>query len=81
MIKSIGEQKELDSILNEFRSARNKFEGFRSMHEAYAILLEEVDELWDAIKGNLPYDMIKNEARQVGAMALGILLEFSNERT
>ena len=80
MKKTNQEQAELDSILKEFCLARNKFGGFHSLHEAYAILLEEVEELWEAIKGNLPYDMIKGEARQVAAMALGILLEFSNVR-
>ena len=80
MQKTEKEEMILDGILREFRQARKKFQPFRSTHEAYAILLEEVDELWDTIKGNLPYDMIKNEARQVAAMAYGILSEFGNVR-
>jgi NTP pyrophosphatase (non-canonical NTP hydrolase) len=37
-------------------------------HEFYAILLEEVDELWDAIKGDEPQERVHAELRQVAAM-------------
>lgn len=37
-------------------------------HEFYAILLEEVDELWDAIKGDLSQEEVEAELRQVAAM-------------
>lgn len=45
---------------------------FHSAHEGYAVLLEEVDELWDAIKKNDNSNAIE-EATQVGAMALRLL--------
>lgn len=47
-----------------------------SPHEAYAVLLEEVDELWFDIKRNeglQPHAMI--EAKQVGAMALRYIID------
>jgi NTP pyrophosphatase (non-canonical NTP hydrolase) len=37
-------------------------------HEFYAILLEEVDELWDAIKQDRPQDEVLAELVQVAAM-------------
>lgn len=37
-------------------------------HEFYAILKEEVDELWDAIKGDFEQDEVVAELMQVAAM-------------
>jgi len=37
-------------------------------HEFYAILLEEVEELWDAIKSDAPQEEVLAELRQVAAM-------------
>ena len=39
-------------IFEEFAHASSKFPSFASEHEGYAILLEEVDELWEAVKLN-----------------------------
>jgi NTP pyrophosphatase (non-canonical NTP hydrolase) len=70
-------QTNLDRIYREYREAISKFPPFHSAHEGYAILLEEVDELWDEIKGNKKpgaYGRMKKEAIQVGAMALRFLV-------
>ncbi len=37
-------------------------------HEFYAILLEEVDEVWEAIKRDLPQEHVLEELVQVAAM-------------
>lgn len=66
-------QDSLIEIYQEYRDAVSKFNDFRSAHEGFAILLEEVDELWDEVKGNKKegsYDRMRKEAIQVGAMAL-----------
>ena len=39
-------------VLEELNSAESKFAPFNSSHEGYAVLLEEVDELWDVVKLN-----------------------------
>lgn len=39
-----------------------------SRHEFYAILLEEVDELWEAIKKDESPERVKAELTQVAAM-------------
>jgi hypothetical protein len=62
----------------ELASATRKFPPFRSAHEGYAILLEEVDELWETIKDNKDEDAIwrqRDEAIQVAAMAVRFLLD------
>jgi len=61
-------------ILAEFRRARIRHKPMRGPHEGYAVLLEEVDELWDEVKANRPW-MAREEAIQVGAMALAFALE------
>lgn len=51
---------------------------FVNQHEAYAVLLEEVDELWDEIKKNQRnYDLAaqRKEAVQAGAMLCRLLVE------
>jgi hypothetical protein len=37
-------------VSRELEFARNKFTSMNSLHEGYAVLLEEVEELWDWIK-------------------------------
>lgn len=39
-------------------------------HEFYGILIEEVEELFDAIKGDLPTEKLLEEMIQVAAMCL-----------
>lgn len=58
----------------EANRAAQKFKPFNSSHEGYAVLKEEVDELWDAIKAN---DLVsaRAEAVQVAAMALRYLTD------
>ena len=68
----------LSQIEEEFSRASALFGSFRSAHEGYAILLEEVDELWDEVKGKRSpenYQLMINEAVQVGAMALRFIVD------
>ena len=62
----------MESIQAEYKDAREKFGGFASAHEAYAIILEELDEFFDSVKAGKadPVELI-----QVGAMALAGLVE------
>lgn len=41
----------LDALI-ELKKANAKFPAFNSPHEAWAVLYEEVDELWDVVKMN-----------------------------
>ena len=63
-------------ILEEYKSATEKFGKFNSPHEGYAVIKEELDELWDCIKDKYcQKEEMKKEAIQVGAMALRFLVD------
>lgn len=60
----------LDEVLEELEKATTKFGPFASPHEGYAILLEEMNELWSAVKANDYSANTRNEAIQIAAMAI-----------
>lgn len=63
-------------IEGEYHRAREKHRPMHSAHEGYAVLKEEVDELWDEIKAQSPNKArMLAEAIQVAAMALAFALE------
>lgn len=63
-------------VLEELMTAAEQFGAFRTAHEGYAVLLEEVDELWDAIKNKETTDYDKaREAVQVAAMGMRMLID------
>lgn len=66
-------------IVDEYVQAKSKFPSCHSYHEGYAVLLEEMDELWTEIKNSKPDMMprdqnIFRESTQVAAMALDIMI-------
>jgi len=63
-----------EKIVQELIRAREKFSPMRGPHEGYAVILEELDELWDAVKSN-NIAHAKKEALQVAAMALAFMIE------
>ncbi len=61
----------LESITAELNRAYKKHGAEPwSRHEFYAILLEEVDELWDDIKADKPLEDVLKELVQVAAMCV-----------
>ena len=61
----------LFEVKKELESARDNFPfPFNSTHEGYAVLREEVDELWDCVKSNVGRDVMRREAIQIAAMAV-----------
>ena len=71
----------IKEILHEHTKAVNRYASFNSAHEGYAILKEEVDELWDEIKKKdhiRDKKEMKKEAIQVAAMALRFITEICN---
>ena len=66
----------LSEVATELDYAQMKFGPFKNAHEGYAVLLEEMDELWDEVKGQYGPKRtaaIRKEAMQVSAMALRII--------
>ena len=65
-----------DAVEKELFIATEKFGAFNSPHEGYAILQEEVEELWDEIKANKGRtESARKEAVQVAAMAIRYLYD------
>jgi NTP pyrophosphatase (non-canonical NTP hydrolase) len=70
----------LDAVSEEAAQASSLYGDFASMHEAYGVLAEEVEELFDAVRMkqtrvdplNSRAENIRKEAIQVAAVALRI---------
>ena len=63
-------------IIEELKRAREKFPNFHNQHEGYAIIKEELDELWDDVKTN---KNAQKEAIQVAAMAVRFIVDLHQE--
>jgi hypothetical protein len=72
--KYLAVTKVLQQIRDEYLSARETHRPMAGRHEGYAVILEELDELWDEVKANND-TRAKEEAIQVAAMALAFILE------
>jgi len=62
----------------ELRKARIKYKPFNSTHEGYAVIKEELDELWDLVKANKGYSLtpgMERECVQVAAMAIAFVID------
>lgn len=60
-------------VVDELAAAEKKFGPMASAHEGYAVLLEEVDELWEEVrKKQSTHDRaaMYKEAVQIAAMAM-----------
>ena len=60
-------------VLEEVDNATKQHGGFASAHEMYAVLQEEVDEVWDIVKQkrkNRSREELRKELIQVAAMAI-----------
>lgn len=63
-------------IVTEMLRARNKHGPFNSAHEGYAVLLEEVDELWEEVrKRKHSKKRMREESIQIAAMALRFIID------
>jgi hypothetical protein len=66
-------------VTTELARAQRQHYGFNSGHEGYAVIREELDELWDAVKAQKGYNVYSGpasyEAVQVAAMALRFLVD------
>lgn len=74
-------------IENEVKEARKRYGAFNSTHEGYAVLKEEVEELWDIIKRNterhygtsdFKTKALIPELIQIAAVAQRMAIELSN---
>ena len=61
-----------EEIEQEIMRAREKFPAFHSQHEAYAVILEELDEYWECVKHDIDG---RSELIQVAAMCVAAIRE------
>jgi len=74
----------VELILEEYHKTVARYPyAFHSHHEGYAVIKEEIDELWDAIKTKKNHPnlikALREEATQVAAMAIRFLVCFVPE--
>lgn len=66
----------IEKILYEHANAVQKFKPFNSAHEGFAVIQEEIDELWEEVKRKQHHiAAMEKEAVQCGAMILRFLTE------
>jgi hypothetical protein len=63
----------LSKVSAEVDRARSLYPRFNSLHVGYAVMLEEVEELWEMIRKSKELnadDRMRDEAIQIAAMAI-----------
>ena len=69
----------LTLIYEEYLAAKKQHKPFNSPHEAYAVIMEELEECWHLIKNDekswAGRDAMKYEIKAVGAMALRFMID------
>lgn len=70
----------LRDVETEVGKAIVKFDSFNSPHEGWAVIREELDELWEHVKANTGRgDAAYREAVQVAAMAVRYAVDLCDE--
>ena len=83
MSKADNMESAIKEVMDELIVAMEKHPSMRSPHEGFAILNEEVDELWDEIRR--PQDIhdrerMREECVQVAAMAIRFMVDLTEVR-
>lgn len=77
MIIPISFKNQVNTVLQEYNISVLKFPNFNTCHEGYAVIKEELEELWAEVKkrpcGNR--QKMKKEASHVAAMAIRFMVD------
>lgn len=72
----------IKDIIEEYKQAISKHGPMASAHEGYAVIKEEVDELWDEIKKKHPDPAnLREEAIQIAAMGIRFVVDCTEDTT
>ena len=71
-----GVEDAFDAVRIEMMRSQQERGPFNSWHEAYAVIKEELDELWDSIKAD---DPDPEEALQIAACATRLLIDLCTD--
>jgi len=75
-----GRRQALESVAAELSRACDRFPAFNSPHEGWAVIREELDELWDHVRGNTGRGPeARKEAIQIAAMALRYVIDCASD--
>ena len=67
-----------EEAYQELRQAQDRYPPMNSAHEGWAVIAEELDELWDHVRGkqgDRTVEAMRKEAIQVAAMALRFIID------
>jgi len=65
----------INDVLEEVAAAEKKYPSFRSSHEGYAIIKEELDELWDEVRRkDAYYPRHYTEAKHIACTAIRYMI-------
>jgi glutamyl-tRNA reductase len=70
----------ISEVCDELAMAVKRYPSMKSAHEGYAVILEEVDELWDEVKKRPALRSIgemRAEAKQIAAMAIRFMMDLT----
>jgi NTP pyrophosphatase (non-canonical NTP hydrolase) len=73
----------LGEMMRELAKAEQKHAPMQSLHEGYAVLLEEVDEFWEEVKKQREardHANVRKELAQIAAMAWRIVLNLYEQK-
>jgi hypothetical protein len=74
-------EKEFNAVFDELKKATERYGPFSSGHEGWAVIKEELDELWEEVRRYPATDLeaMRKEAIQVAAMAIRFMIDVCRE--
>ncbi len=82
--RTMGKKYPISVVLNdvqiELASAIQKHGSMMSIHHGYAVILEELDELWDEVKEDGSKKRMREEAIQIASSAVRFVLDLCQEK-
>jgi NTP pyrophosphatase (non-canonical NTP hydrolase) len=76
----------VNEVYRELGAVVVKFPSFNSPHEGFAVIKEELDELWEVVRqkartldgsGGQDKQQLRQEAKQVAAMAIRFMMDLT----